>query len=196
MGKVFRLPCLRIEPFFCPVLGSRHCTNAYTETIDPASQESEFQFKRRRVGPLPLPILLYYLSMNSPNGPTIPPLEPYFFSELSIVAKLFSYTVVTSWWSTAVLLLSIAKLDFSKSPGADYENFDILKPSENPFVRGDHTLLTLTIGLRIVKIVKNKIFVSSLFQAHRYLCDLGSTHTLVTLCRGGRGGKYYFRVTL
>ena len=63
MGKVFRLPCLRIEPFFCPVLGSRHCTNAYTETIDPASQESEFQFKRRRVGPLPLPILLYYLSM-------------------------------------------------------------------------------------------------------------------------------------
>ena len=143
MGKVFRLPCLRIEPFFCPVLGSRHCTNAYTETIDPASQESEFQFKRRRVGPLPLPILLYYLSMNSPNGPTIPPLEPYFFSELSLVAKLFSYTVVTSWWSTAVLLLSIAKLDFSKSPGADYENFDMLKPNGEPIrVRGDHTLLT------------------------------------------------------
>ena len=50
-----------IEPFAaCPVLGSRHCTRAYT-VLQQVTQvrtavESKVQFDRRSVAPLPFPI--------------------------------------------------------------------------------------------------------------------------------------------
>ena len=56
----------------CPVLGSRHCTRAYIETVDPARRSSMSQVRQGSVGfnsseeeppTSPFPFLLYTYSM-------------------------------------------------------------------------------------------------------------------------------------
>ena len=61
----------------CPVLASRHCTCAYTETVDPARRPSipqvrqgsvRFNLREEEPPPSPFPFFLYTYSMGSGFG--------------------------------------------------------------------------------------------------------------------------------